>query len=491
MNPNRLRSSKLYVILFVYINSDGSILDQRRYDYGIVKLFLFATLFWLCFAILVGTFIAFQLIYPNLNFDSEYFTYGRLRPIHTTGVIFAFAGNILLGSSFFVVQRTSSASLALPKLARFVFWGYQLFIIIASLGYTMGITHGKEYAEPEWQADLWLTLVWVCYIIVYIATLRKRKEKHIYVANWFYMSFMIVIAILHIGNNICIPIAWDDPNSIQATAGLQSAILEWWYAHNAVGFLLTAGFLGAMYYFIPKQASNPVYSYRLSVLHFWSFIFFYLWAGPHHLIYTSMPDWAQTLGMTMSILLWAPSWGGMFNGMMTIIKSKVKLKDDPILCFFMTALIFYGSATIEGPLLSIKTINAFAHYTDMIVAHVHSAGIGWVSMISFGMIYYMVPKVFGKSKMYSIKLVWVHYIFSLLTIFMYLGAIWTSGVIQGAMFDQYNELGVLQYTFMNVVLKIKPYHFVRAISGIVFLSGIVVMLHNVFQTIFDRKNESA
>ena len=342
-----------------------------RYDDDPIRWGVLATMFWALVGLLAGVFIASQLAFPQLNIE-PYFNFGRVRPLHTSAVIFAFGGNILIASSFYVVQRTCRAQLAFPALARFVFWGYQLFIVLAASGYLFGVTQSREYAEPEWYVDLWLTIVWVAYLIVFVGTLARRKEPHIYVANWFYLSFIITIAMLHIVNNLAVPVAWNGSLSFSAFAGVQDALTQWWYGHNAVAFFLTVPFLAMMYYFVPKQAERPVYSYRLSIIHFWSLIFLYIWAGPHHLHYTALPDWAQTLGMVFSVILWMPSWGGMINGLMTLNGAWDKVRTDPIIRMMVMAMAFYGMATFEGPMLSIKAVNSLSHYTDWTVGHVHS-----------------------------------------------------------------------------------------------------------------------
>ncbi|WP_373476818.1 cytochrome-c oxidase, cbb3-type subunit I, partial [Sphingorhabdus sp.] len=360
---------------------------QSRYDDDPIRWGVIATLFWGIAGFTVGLIIALQLAFPALNLNLEYTTFGRLRPLHTSAVIFAFGGNALIATSFYVVQRTCRARLAFPGLARFVFWGYQLFIVLAATGYLMGVTEGKEYAEPEWYVDIWLTVVWVSYLAVFVGTIVKRKEPHIYVANWFYLSFIITVAMLHLVNNLSMPVSIFGSKSYSAFAGVQDALTQWWYGHNAVGFFLTAGFLAMMYYFVPKQAERPVYSYRLSIVHFWSLIFLYIWAGPHHLHYTALPDWAQTLGMVFSIVLWMPSWGGMINGLMTLNGAWDKIRTDPIIRMMVMALAFYGMSTFEGPMLSIKAVNSLSHYTDWTIGHVHSGALGWNGMITFACIY--------------------------------------------------------------------------------------------------------
>jgi len=458
--------------------------ENVEYNYKIIRLFTIASMLWGIFGFLIGVIIASQLAYPILNLNLEWTSFGRLRPLHTSAVIFAFGGNALFATSFFVVQRTSNARLwGNDSLHKFIFWGYQFFIIIAGLGYINGITQAKEYAEPEWYADLVLLIVWVCYFIVYIMTLRNRREPHIYVANWFYLSFIVTVAILHIVNNLSIPLRIDSSQSYPIFGGVQSAMIQWWYGHNAVGFFLTAGFIGMMYYFVPKRAERPVYSYRLSILHFWSLIFIYIWAGPHHLHYTSLPDWVQTLGMTFSIMLWMPSWGGMINGIMTLSGAWDKLRTDPVLRFLITAVAFYGMSTFEGPLMSIKAVNALSHYTDWTIGHVHSGALGWVALISFGSIYHLVPILWNKEKLYSTKLVETHFWLATIGIVLYMVAMWISGITQGLMWRSYDNMGFLSYSFIEVLRATHPLYVVRALGGIFFLTGSCVMAYNLYKTI--------
>ena len=430
----------------------------------------------------VGLVIALQLCFPWLNFE-PYLSFGRLRPLHTSAVIFAFGGNVLFGTSYFVVQRTCRTRLWSDKLATFTFWGYNAFIVIAALGYVLGVTQGKEYAEPEWYADLWLTVVWVGYLVQFLMTLRQRTEPHIYVANWFYLGFIVTVAVLHLVNNISIPVSWMGAKSYSIFGGVQSAMIQWWYGHNAVGFFLTAGFLGIMYYFIPKRANRPVYSYRLSILHFWSLIFIYIWAGPHHLLYTALPDWAQTLGMTFSIMLWMPSWGGMINGIMTLSGAWNKLREDPVLQFMIVALAFYGMSTFEGPLMSIREVNALSHYTDWTIGHVHSGALGWVAFISFGAIYHMVPVLWQRKEIYSVKLISVHLWVATFGIVLYITSMWIAGIMQGLMWRSHDEMGFLTYSFVESVQAMHPYYIIRALGGVLYLSGTLIMVYNLYKTI--------
>lgn len=452
-----------------------------QYNYAIVKLFTLASIFWAIAGFTVGVLIALQLAFPDLNFE-PYLTFGRLRPVHTSAVIFAFGGNILFATSYFVVQRTCQTRLWNDKLALFTFWGYQAFIVIAALGYLAGVTQGKEYAEPEWYADLWLTFVWVAYLAIFLMTLRNRKEPHIYVANWFYLSFIVTVAVLHLVNNATLPLGLDT-KSYSVWGGVQSAMIQWWYGHNAVGFFLTAGFLGMMYYFVPKQAGRPVYSYRLSILHFWSLIFIYIWAGPHHLLYSALPDWAQTLGMTFSIMLWMPSWGGMINGIMTLSGAWHKLRDDPVLQFMIVSLSFYGMSTFEGPLMSIKAVNSLSHFTDWTIGHVHSGALGWVAFISFGAIYYLVPVLWGKSGMYSKRLISIHLWVATIGIVLYIVAMWFAGILQGLEWRTYDEMGFLQYSFVETVANLHIYYVIRAFAGILYLGSALIMVYNIYKTI--------
>ena len=453
-----------------------------KYNYEIVKKFTLASIFWGVAGFIIGLILALQLAFPNLNVE-PFLTFGRLSPLHTSAVIFAFGGNILFASSYFVVQRTSVTRLWGGSLANFTFWGYQVFILMAGIGYLAGITQAKEYAEPEWYADLWLTIVWIVYLIIFMMTLKNRKEPHIYVANWFFLGFIVTVAVLHLVNNISIPISIFSTKSYPLWGGVQSALIQWWYGHNAVGFFLTAGFLGMMYYFIPKRAQRPIYSYRLSVIHFWSLVFLYIWAGPHHLHYTSLPDWAQTLGMTFSIMLWMPSWGGMINGIMTLSGAWDKLRDDPVLKFMIISLAFYGMSTFEGPLMAIKQVNALSHYTDWTIGHVHSGALGWVAFISFGVIYYLVPVLWNKKEVYSLRLVNVHLWIATIGVVFYISSMWVSGIMQGLMWRTYDSMGFLQYSFVETVMAMHPYYIIRAMGGALFLLGAIIMVYNIYKTI--------
>ena len=465
--------------------------QPSKYENGVIKAGVVASMFWAVAGLLVGLIIALQLAFPNLFYfpDLGWTNFGRLRPLHTSAVIFAFGGNALIASSFYVVQRTCRARLAFPGLARFVFWGYQLFIVLAATGYLMGITQGKEYAEPEWYVDWWLTVVWVAYLAVFVGTVLKRSEPHIYVANWFYLSFILTVAMLHLVNNVDVPVSFVGSKSYPLWGGVQGALVQWWYGHNAVGFFLTAGFLAMMYYFVPKQAGRPIYSYRLSIIHFWALIFLYIWAGPHHLHYTALPDWAQTLGMVFSVMLWMPSWGGMINGLMTLNGAWDKVRTDPIIRLMVMSIAFYGMSTFEGPMMSIKAVNSLSHYTDWTIGHVHSGALGWVGLISFGAIYYMVPKLWNRERLYSIRFVTWHTWLATLGIVVYAAVMWVSGIQQGLMWREYDEQGFLVYSFAESVAAMHPYYVLRALGGALYLAGALLMAFNITMTILGHKRE--
>jgi len=453
--------------------------NQSTYNYSVVRQFTVMTVVWGIVGMLVGVIIAAQLIWPELNLAS-WLSYGRLRPLHTNAVIFAFGGCALFATSYYVVQRTCHARLFSDGLAAFTFWGWQAVIVLAAVTLPLGYTSGKEYAELEWPIDILITLVWVAYAVVFFGTLAKRKVSHIYVANWFFGAFILTIAVLHLVNSAAVPASMT--KSYSAYAGVQDAMVQWWYGHNAVGFFLTAGFLGIMYYFIPKQAERPIYSYRLSVVHFWSLIFTYMWAGPHHLHYTALPDWAQSLGMIFSLILLAPSWGGMINGIMTLSGAWSKLRTDPILKFMVTSLSFYGMSTFEGPMMSIKTVNALSHYTDWTIGHVHSGALGWVAMISIGAMYFLIPRMFGRTEMWSMRLVTLHFWVATLGVVLYIAAMWIAGVMQGLMWRAVNADGTLTYTFAESVKATYPYYVVRLVGGVLFLSGMLIMAWNMVRT---------
>ncbi|CAN5275538.1 cytochrome-c oxidase, cbb3-type subunit I [soil metagenome] len=463
---------------------------RPNYNFGPVKFASFMAMFWGIAGFTVGLLIALQLAWPLLNFDLPWTSFGRLRPLHTSAVIFAFGGNVLIATSFYVVQKTSRVRLAGDLAPWFVVLGYNFFILIAGTGYLLGVTQSKEYAEPEWYADLWLTIVWVTYLLVFLMTLVKRKEPHIFVANWFYLAFIITIAVLHLGNNPALPVSVFGSKSYVAWGGVQDAMFQWWYGHNAVGFFLTAGFLAIMYYFIPKRAARPIYSYRLSIIHFWAIIFLYIWAGPHHLHYTALPDWAQTLGMTFSIMLWMPSWGGMINGLMTLSGAWDKLRTDPVLRMLVVSVAFYGMSTFEGPLMSIKVVNSLSHYTDWTIGHVHSGALGWVGFVSFGALYCLVPWIWNRKELYSLRLVSWHFWIATLGIVLYISAMWVSGILQGLMWRAYTSLGFLEYSFIESVEAMHPFYIIRALGGGLFLVGALIMAFNLWMTVRVGEAES-
>ncbi len=459
----------------------------ESFNYKVVRQFAIMTVFWGIVGMAVGVLIAAQMIWPALNFDVPWLTFGRLRPLHTNAVIFAFGGSALFAASYYVVQRTSQVRLFSDKLAAFTFWGWQAVIIGAVITLPMGFTSSKEYAELEWPLDILITLVWVAYAVVFFGTIVKRRVKHIYVANWFFGSYILTIAVLHIVNNLEIPVSLLGWKSYSLYAGVQDAMIQWWYAHNAVGFFLTTSFLGMMYYFIPKQAERPIYSYRLSIVHFWALAFTYMWAGPHHLIYTSLPDWTQSLGMVFSLILLAPSWGGMINGIMTLSGAWYKLRTDPILKFMVVSLSFYGMATFEGSMMSIRTVNALSHYTDWTVAHVHSGALGWVAMLTFGTLYYMIPRLWGKEKMWSTRLIEVHFWIATIGVVLYIAAMWIAGVMQGLMWRATEPDGTLTYSFVESVKATYPFYVIRLLGGLLYLGGVFLMAYNVYKTVVGAK----
>jgi cytochrome c oxidase cbb3-type subunit I len=458
---------------------------QTTYNDKVVRQFAVMTVIWGIVGMLVGVIIAAQLVWPELNISFLHF--GRLRPLHTNAVIFAFGGCALFATSYWCVQRTSHARLWGGPLVPFTFWGWQIVILLAAITLPLGITSGKEYAELEWPIDILITLVWVSYALVFFGTIAKRTVSHIYVANWFFGAFIIAVALLHLVNSAAMPITMTKSYSVYS--GVQDAMIQWWYGHNAVGFFLTAGFLGMMYYFVPKQAGRPVYSYRLSVVHFWALIFTYMWAGPHHLHYTALPDWTQSVGMVFSLILLAPSWGGMINGIMTLSGAWHKLRDDPILKFLITSLSFYGMSTFEGPMMSIKTVNALSHYTDWTVGHVHSGALGWVAMVSIGSIYYLLPKLFGKTEMYSTRLVTTHFWVATIGTVLYIASMWIAGVMQGLMWRAVNADGTLAYSFVESVKGSYPFWAIRWLGGVLFLAGMLLMAYNMFKTMAGGKTQ--
>ncbi|WP_296247513.1 cytochrome-c oxidase, cbb3-type subunit I [Pseudomonas sp. UBA4194] len=456
-------------------------ITPTAYNYKVVRQFAIMTVVWGIVGMAVGVFIAAQLVWPALNFDLPWTSFGRLRPLHTNLVIFAFGGCALFGTSYYVVQRTCQARLVSDRLAAFTFWGWQAVILGAIVSLPLGYTTTKEYAELEWPIAILLAVVWIAYAVVFFGTIVKRNTRHIYVANWFYGAFIVVTLMLHVVNHASLPVGLF--KSYSAYSGATDAMIQWWYGHNAVGFFLTTGFLGMMYYFVPKQAERPVYSYRLSIVHFWALITLYIWAGPHHLHYTALPDWAQSLGMVMSIILLVPSWGGMINGMMTLSGAWHKLRSDPILRFLVVSLAFYGMSTFEGPMMAIKTVNSLSHYTDWTIGHVHAGALGWVAMITIGATYHMIPKVFGRPQMHSIGLVNAHFWLATVGTVLYIAAMWVNGITQGLMWRAINDDGTLTYSFVEALVASRPGYFVRVVGGACFASGMLVMAWNVWRTV--------
>ncbi len=461
--------------------ADAAVLDTPDYNYDVVRRFTLMTLFWGVLGMGMGAVIAAQLVWPELNLGLPWTTFGRLRPVHTNLVIFAFGGGALFATSFYVVQRTCKVRLISDGLANFVFWGWQAAIVAMLVSYPLGITSSKEYAEMEWPIALWVTLVWVAYAYLFIGTIARRQTQHIYVANWFYGAFIVVTAMVHVINHIAIPVTLF--KSYSAYSGATDAMIQWWYGHSVVGFILSVGFLGMMYYFVPKQAERPVYSYRLSIVHFWAIISLYIWAGPHHLHYTALPDWAQSLGMAMSVVLLAPSWGGMINGMMTLSGAWHKLRTDPILRFLVVSLAFYGMSTFEGPMMAIKTVNALSHYTDWTIGHVHAGALGWVAMISIGSMYHLIPKVFAREQMYSIGLINAHFWLATIGTVLYIASMWVNGITQGLMWRAINEDGTLTYSFVEALEASHPGYVVRLIGGGTFVLGMLLMAYNAWRTV--------
>jgi cytochrome c oxidase cbb3-type subunit I len=454
-----------------------------------VRWFALAAVLYGIVGMLVGVIIAAQLTWPELNLGISFLSYGRLRPLHTNAVIFAFGGSVLFATAYHVVQRTCQTRLFAPWLAMFTVVGWNLVIVLAVITLPMGLTSGKEYAELEWPIDILIAIVWVAYAVVFFGTIGTRKVRHIYVANWFFGAFIIAVALLHIVNSAAIPVSLT--KSYSAYAGVQDAMVQWWYGHNAVGFFLTAGFLGIMYYYIPKQAGRPVYSYRLSIVHFWALIFTYMWAGPHHLHYTALPDWAQSIGMIFSLVLLAPSWGGMINGIMTLSGAWHKLRDDPILKFLIVSLSFYGMSTFEGPMMSIKTVNALSHYTDWTVGHVHSGALGWVGLISMGALYHLIPRLFGRTTMHSTRAIELHFWIATIGIVLYIAAMWIAGVMQGLMWRAVNPDGTLVYSFVESVKATYPFYVIRLGGGLLYLGGMLIMGWNTVMTVMGGKAEPA
>ncbi|MFZ4498149.1 MAG: cytochrome-c oxidase, cbb3-type subunit I [Burkholderiales bacterium] len=453
---------------------------QATYNYKVVRQFAVMAVVWGIVGMALGVFIAAQLVWPDMTYGVEWLSYGRLRPLHTNAVIFAFGGSALFATSYYAVQRTCHTRILSDGLAAFTFWGWQAVIVAAAISLPLGYTQGKEYAELEWPIDILLGVVWISYAITFFGTVFKRKTPHIYVANWFFGAFILTVGLLHLVNSAVVPVSLTKSYSVYA--GVQDAMIQWWYGHNAVGFFLTAGFLGMMYYFVPKQANRPIYSYRLSVVHFWGLIFTYMWAGPHHLHYTALPDWTQSVGMVFSLILLAPSWGGMVNGIMTLSGAWDKLRTDPILKFLVTSLSFYGMSTFEGPMMAIKTVNALSHYTDWTVGHVHSGALGWVAMISIGSLYYLIPRMFGREEMWSVRLINVHFWLATTGVVLYIAAMWIAGVAEGLMWRATNPDGTLTYSFAEAVKATYPFLFIRFLGGVLYVSGMLLMAWNVYRT---------
>ncbi|MCU0801167.1 MAG: cytochrome-c oxidase, cbb3-type subunit I [Rhodobacteraceae bacterium] len=475
------------ITFLVVLRTAGEVRTVNKNEYmdGVVRAGVIATSFWGIVGFLAGVFIASQLAWPQLNFEflQGVGNYGRLRPLHTSAVIFAFGGNALIMSIFYIVQRTTATRLWGGNLAWFVFWGWQLMIVLAATSYIFGGTQGKEYAETVWYIDLWIVVVWLSLLAVFMGTLIQRKEPHIYVANWFLLAMIITIAMLHLVNNMAIPVSIFGSQSVQVTSGVQDAMIQWWYGHNAVGFFLTAGFLGMMYYFVPKQAERPVFSYKLSIIHFWALIFLYIWAGPHHLHYTALPDWASTLGMVFSVILWMPSWGGMINGLMTLSGAWDKLRTDPVIRMMVVSIGFYGMSTFEGPMMSIKAVNSLSHYTDWTIGHVHSGALGWNGMITFGALYFLTPRLWNRDGLYSLKLVSWHFWLATIGIVLYASAMWVSGIMEGLMWREVDANGYLVNAFADTVAAKYPMYVVRMLGGLMFLSGALIMCYNLWMTV--------
>ncbi|MFZ5709955.1 MAG: cytochrome-c oxidase, cbb3-type subunit I [Pseudomonadota bacterium] len=494
---NALEVMAAAAIAFVWVlrqTDETRIAPVNEYNDGVIRAGVIATCFWGIVGFLVGVTIAFQLAFPSLNLSDltqGYTNFGKLRPLHTSAVIFAFGGNALIMSTFYIVQRTSAARLWGGNLAWFVFWGYQLVIVLAATGYILGATQSKEYAEPEWYVDWWLTIVWLAFLAVFLGTLIRRREPHIYVANWFLLSFIVTVAMLHVVNNLSIPVSLLGSKSVQVFSGVQDAMVQWWYGHNAVGFFLTAGFLGMMYYFVPKQAERPVYSYKLSIIHFWALIFLYIWAGPHHLHYTALPEWASTLGMVFSIMLWMPSWGGMINGLMTLSGAWDKLRTDPVIRMMVVSIGFYGMSTFEGPVMSIKAVNSLSHYTDWTIGHVHSGALGWNGMITFGVLYFLVPRLWHRERLYSLSLVSWHFWLATIGIVLYAASMWVTGIMEGLMWREVDAQGFLVNAFADTVAAKFPMYVVRALGGTLYLGGAVIMVYNLWATVAKQPASSA
>jgi cytochrome c oxidase cbb3-type subunit 1 len=459
---------------------------EQKYNFDVVRWFAVMAVVYVVVGALVGVYIASELAWPVLNFDSPYISFGRLRPLHTNAVIFAFGGCVLMATAFYSVQRTCGVRLWSDKMAWFTFFGWNAIIVSAVITLPLGITQGKEYAELEWPIDVAIAVVWLSYMFNFIMTMATRKSSHIYVSNWFFLGMMVMITYLHVVNSLAMPVGLFKSYSI--FSGVQDAMIQWWWGHNAVGFYLTAGFLGIMYYFVPKQAGRPVFSYRLSVIHFWALMFGYVWLGAHHLQYTALPDWTGSLGAAVSLAMIIPSWGGAVNGMMTLSGAWDKLRTDYILRFLIMSLAFYAMSTFEGPVMSLKTVNALSHYTDWTVGHVHSGALGWVAMVGMGAIYHLIERTYH-TKMYSSALVNLHFWTATVGAVIYIVAMWVSGIMQGLMWRAYDEYGTLAYTFAESVEAMHPYYAMRAVGGAIFLTGAVIMLYNVLMTVRKATSE--
>jgi len=471
------------VVLKGYFAPEPPVERLTSYYDDPIKAGIIIAMVWAVFGMGVGDWVAWLLAFPDMTFDAAWASFGRLRPVHTTGVIFGFGGSALIATSFHVVQRTSRARLPDQFSPWFVLIGYNLFCVLAVSGYFLGITQSKEYAEPEWYADIWLVIVWVTYLLLYLRTLARRKEPHIYVANWYYLAFILVVAILHIVNNLAVPTSLASVKSYSLFSGVQDAMTQWWYGHNAVAFFLTAGFLGMLYYYLPKRAERPIYSYRMSIIGFWGITFFYMWVGSHHLHYTALPQWVQTLGVTFSLMLLIPSWIAAGNALMTLNGAWHRVRDDATLRFMMMAAVFYGLSTFEGSFMAIRPVNALSHYTDWTVAHVHAGVLGWDALITFGAFYALVPWLWKRERMYSPALVEVHFWLAMAGLLIYVFAMWNSGIIQGLMWRTYNEGGTLRYAFLDTMVAMHPYYIARAIGGLFFLIGALVACYNIWMTI--------
>lgn len=456
----------------------------EAYSDGIVTLLIMFSVYWAILGMVAGVYAAAELVWPGLNLDQPWLSFGRLRPFHTNVVIFGFGVSALMGTAFYSVQRTCHVRLFLPQLAWFTCWAWQIVILIGGLSLLGGMTSSKEYAELEWPFDIAITIIWVCFAIVFFGTIAKRRIKEIYISNWFYGGLIIVIAMLHIVNNLEVPASLTKSYSLYA--GAQDAVVQWWYGHNAVGFLLTGGFLGMMYYFLPKQAERPIWSYRLSIIAFWAFAYSYIWAGPHHLHYNAVPEWVQSLGMVMSVILLAPSWASMINGIMTVSTAWEKLRTDPALKFIVLALAFYGLATFEGPMMSIKSVNVVSHFTEWTIGHVHSGALGWNALITYGTFYFLVPRLVG-AELYSVRLANMHFWLALAGTMLYIIAMWGAGVSQGVLWFSVDDLGQLQFSFVEIMRAMNPYYLLRFVAGLLFLFGTFLMTYNFWKTISGRK----